>query len=127
MELQTGNFGDCRRSAEVYACSPELYAMKEELERHLCRRTDSSFNLTNRIMLFDLQTSTSKAANVSLPKPSSDVSKEKRSDCKLLVLALAINTEGFIRYSSILEGNTTDPQSLPDMVERIIARNPGIP
>ena len=40
-------------------------------------------------------------------------SKEKRSDCKLLVLALAINTEGFIRYSSILEGNTTDPQFVP--------------
>lgn len=44
-------------------------------------------------------------------------SKEKRSDCKLLVLALCINTEGFIRYSSILAGNTADPDSLPSMVE----------
>ena len=40
------------------------------------------------------------------------------------MLALAINTEGFIRYSSILEENTADPQLLPDMVERIISRNP---
>ena len=30
-------------------------------------------------------------------------SKERRKDCKLLVLALTINTDGFIRYSSILE------------------------
>ena len=52
MELQTGNFGDCPTQREVYAGAPELYAMKEELERHLCRRTDSLFNLTNRIMLF---------------------------------------------------------------------------
>ena len=44
-------------------------------------------------------------------------SKEKRSDCKLLVLALAINTDGFIRYSAVLEGNTADPKSLPDMVD----------
>ena len=51
-------------------------------------------------------------------------SKEKRSDCKLLVLSLAINTDGFIRYSSVLEGNTADPKSLPDMVDKLIAENP---
>ena len=51
-------------------------------------------------------------------------SKEKRSVCKLLVLALAINTDGFIRYSSVLEGNTADPKSLPDMADKLIAENP---
>ena len=45
-------------------------------------------------------------------------SKEKRSDCKLLVLALCVNTAGFPRYSEILEGNTSDPKSLPEMVKR---------
>ena len=28
--------------------------MKDRLEDHLCRRTDSLFNVTNRIALFDL-------------------------------------------------------------------------
>lgn len=124
MELQTGNFGDCPTQREVYAAAPELYAMKEELERHLCRRTDSLFNLTNRIMLFDLTNFYFEGSKRQSAKAKFRCSKEKRSDCKLLVLALAINTEGFIRYSSIFEGNTADPQSLPDMVERIIARNP---
>ena len=123
MELQTGNFGDCPTQREVYAAAPELYAMKEELERHLCRRTDSLFNLTNRIMFFDLTNFYFEGSKRQSAKAKFRRSKEKRSDCKLLLLALAINTEGFIRYSSILEGNTTDPQSLPDMVERIIARN----
>lgn len=49
------------------------------------------------------------------------------SDCRLLVLALAINTEGFIRYSSILAGNTADPDSLPAMVDGIISKNPVSP
>lgn len=124
MELLTGNFGDCPTQREVYAAAPELYAMKEELERHLCRRTDSLFNLTNRIMLFDLTNFYFEGSKRQSAKAKFGRSKEKRSDCKLLVLALAINTEGFIRYSSILEGNTADPQSLSDMVERIIARNP---
>ena len=44
--------------------------------------------------------------------------------CWLVDLALCINTEGFIRYSSILEGNTADPKSLPDMVDKLIAENP---
>ena len=124
MELLTGNFEDCPTQREVYAAAPELYALKEDLERHLCRRTDSLFNLTNRIMLFDLTNFYFEGSKRQSAKAKFGRSKEKRSDCKLLVLALAINTEGFIRYSSILEGNTSDPQSLPDMVERIIARNP---
>ena len=52
------------------------------------------------------------------------LSKEKRSDCLLLVLALAINIDCFIRYNAILTGNTANPDSLPDMVKNIIARNP---
>lgn len=124
MELLTGNFEDCPTQREVYAAAPELYALKDDLERHLCRRTDSLFNLTNRIMLFDLTNFYFEGSKRQSAKAKFGRSKEKRSDCKLLVLALAINTEGFIRYSSILEGNTADPQSLPDMVERIITRNP---
>lgn len=115
MELLTGNFGDFPTQREIYAAAPELYAMKEELERHLCRRTDSLFNLTNRIMLFDLTNFYFEGSKRQSAKAKFGRSKEKRSDCKLLVLALAINTEGFIRYSSILEGNTADPQSFPDM------------
>jgi transposase len=46
-------------------------------------------------------------------------SKEKRSDAKLVVLAMVINAEGFIKYSSLLEGNTSDPSTLPDMIEQL--------
>ena len=35
------------------------------------------------------------------------------------VLALCVNTAGFPRYSEILEGNTSDPKSLPEMVKRL--------
>jgi transposase len=39
-------------------------------------------------------------------------SKEKRSDARLIVLALVVNPEGFIKYSSILEGNVSDSATL---------------
>ena len=50
--------------------------------------------------------------------------KEKRTDCGVLVLALAVNADRFIRDGDILEGKTADPKSLPDMVDKLIAQNP---
>ena len=95
-----------------------------EYEKYLCQTTDDLFKPTNRIMLFDLTNFYFEGRKDGSRKARFGRSKEKRSDCKLLVLALCINTEGFIRYSAVLEGNTTDPKSLPDMVDRLIATNP---
>ena len=124
MELLTGHFGDMPAQREVYAAAPSLHALKDKLERHLCARTDSLFNITNRVILYDLTNFYFEGSKRTSTKAKFGRSKEKRSDCRLLVLALAINTEGFIRYSSILAGNTADPESLPGMVDGIIARNP---
>ncbi len=38
------------------------------------------------------------------------------------MLALCVNQEGFIRYSSVLAGNTADPDALPDMVDTLKAK-----
>jgi transposase len=46
-------------------------------------------------------------------------SKEKRSDCKIVVLAMVVNVEGFIKYSTILSGNIQDPQTLKNTVENL--------
>ena len=43
-------------------------------------------------------------------------SKKKRSDAKLVVLALVVNPEGFIKYSAKLEGNISDPATLDAMI-----------
>jgi len=92
------------------------------LRNYLCQRTDTLFNLTNRIILFDLTNFYFEGRKAASSKAKRGRSKEKRSDCKLLVLALCVNAEGFIRYSSILAGNTADPDSLPDMVDKLSAK-----
>lgn len=84
-----------------YNVAPELYAIKSELEQQLCRVTDNLFSQENRILLFDLINFYFEGIKRSSQKAKFGRSKEKRSDCKLLVLALCINTDGFIRYSSI--------------------------
>jgi len=46
-------------------------------------------------------------------------SKEKRSDCPLVVLALVVNVEGFIKYSSIFQGNFSDSKSLCQVIDHL--------
>ncbi len=106
----------------VYNVAPSLFELKDQLESHLCRKTDDLFNITNRIAIFDLTNFYFEGRKDGSPKAQFGRSKEKRTDCKLLVLALCINKEGFIRYSSILAGNTADPNSLPDMVDTLHAK-----
>ena len=106
----------------TYEVAPALYELKDRLEDHLCRRTDSLFNVTNRIALFDLTNFYFEGRKDASKKAQYGRSKEKRSACKQLVLALCINAAGFIRYSCILAGNTSDPDSLPAMVVTLATR-----
>lgn len=121
-ELISGNQDWRPGYQSIYNVAPSLYKLKEKLENHLCRKTDDLFNATNRIAIFDLTNFYWEGRKDGSQKAQFGRSKEKRSDCKLLVLALCINQEGFIRYSSILAGNTADPNSLPDMIDTLYAK-----
>ena len=121
-ELVSGNNDWIPSLRDLYKVAPSLFELKNELEDHLCRRTDDLFNITNKLVLFDLTNFYFEGRKEACEKAKFGRSKEKRSDCKLLVLALCINTEGFIRYSSILAGNTADPDSLPDMIDTLAAK-----
>lgn len=121
-ELVSGNDTWQPGFRDVYKVAPSLYELKDELEDHLCRRTDSLFNVSNRLVLFDLTNFYFEGRKDGSAKAKFGRSKEKRSDCKLLVLALCINAEGFIRYSSILAGNTADPDSLPNMIDTLSSK-----
>ena len=118
-ELVSGNQEWRPGFQSVYKVAPSLYELKDKLESHLCRKTDNLFNITNRIAIFDLTNFYFEGRKDNSRKAQFGRSKEKPTDCKLLVLALCINREGFIRYSSILAGNTADPNSLPDMVDTL--------
>ena len=123
-ELYTGSQDWTPGINALYKVTDKLYELKEKIECHLCNVTDNLFNIDNKLMLFDLTNFYFEGSKRESKKAQFGRSKEKRSDCKLLVLALCINKEGFIRYSSILEGNTADPKSLPDMIDTLADRNP---
>ena len=103
----------------LYKSALDLYKAKDALEKHLSNRTNELFDLEDKIILYDLTNTyfEGEKRNSSLAKHGR--SKEKRSDSKLVVLALVVNVEGFIKYSSILEGNIADCKTLSAMIEKL--------
>ena len=104
---------------KLYKNALELYKIKDKLEQHLSSRTNELFDLEDKIILYDLTNTYFEGRKVNSKLAQFGRSKEKRSDAKIIVLALVINQEGFLKYSNVFEGNTSDSKTLPAMVEKL--------
>lgn len=104
---------------KLYQSALHLYEVKDALEKHLSNRTNDLFDLQDKIILYDLTNTYFEGEKRNSHLAQFGRSKEKRSDAKLVVLALVVNIEGFIKYSSILEGNITDSKTLSAMIEKL--------
>lgn len=104
---------------KLYRISNKLYEVKDALENHLSVRTNELFDIEDKIVLFDLTNTYFEGRKEHSRLAQFGRSKEKRSDAKLVVLAMVINVEGFIKYSSILEGNMADSNTLEGMINNL--------
>ena len=96
-----------------------LYKEKDHLEIYLSKKTCELFDLEDQIILYDLTNTCFEGSKRSSELARFGRSKEKRSDCPLVVLALVVNVEGFIKYSSILQGNVADSKTLVEMIDNL--------
>ena len=99
----------------LYRIADRLLAHKPALESFLYTRERDLFDLDEVITLYDLTNTyfegTAKGnANAALGK-----SKEKRTDCPLVTLALVLDASGFPKRSAVLAGNAVEAQSLAEM------------
>ena len=103
----------------LYGISHGLYAEKESLEQYLSHRTNELFDLQDKIILYDLTNTYFEGEKRHSRIARFGRSKEKRSDARLVVMAVVVNPEGFIKYSTIYEGNKADCKTLADMIEKL--------
>ncbi len=107
---------------KLYDISKSLYKVKEDLEKHLSKRTNELFDLNDKIILYDLTNTYFEGSMRSSKIAKFGKSKEKRNDARLVVLAVVINTEGFLKYSQIFEGNISDSKTLEKIITELSAR-----
>lgn len=107
---------------KLYKSALDLFNIKDSLEQHLSKRTNELFDLEDKIILYDLTNTYFEGIKINSKLAKFGRSKEKRNDAKLIVLALVVNIEGFIKYSNVFEGNKSDAQSLPEIIDQIRVR-----
>ena len=118
----TGYSEDKITKDRLYGISHKLYSVKDELEKHLSIRTNELFDLDDKIILYDL-TNTYFEGRMSGSKLAHfGRSKEKRNDAKLVVLGVVVNTEGFLKYFNIYQGNTADSTTLGQIIKEMSLR-----
>lgn len=119
----TGFNLDKMNKDRLYKSALKLNSIKNELDQHLSIRTNELFDIQDKIVLYDLTNTyfEGEKRNSSLAKFGR--SKEKRSDCRLVVLALVVNIYGFIKHSSIHEGNFSDSKGLDKVIQSLDKAN----
>ncbi len=104
----------------LYRCLDKLVEHKVDLFRFLKERWKDLFNPRFEVLLYDL-TST----YFECDPPEQDglrrygYSRDKRSDCVQVVIALIVTPEGFPLGYEVMNGNTADCTTLASMLEKI--------
>jgi transposase len=107
---------------KLYRISHRLYEVKEELEQHLSKRTNELFDLQDKMIIYDLTNTYYEGKMQGSKLAKYGRSKEKRSDAKIVVLAVVVNAEGFLKYSQVFEGNMSDSGSLKKIIKQLSER-----
>lgn len=110
----------------LYRAGDQLFDCKDALEVHLANRERDLFDLPERICLFDLTNTYFEGQASANAKAARGHSKEKRSDCKLLTLALVVDEQGFAKYSRLYPGNQVECRTLAQIIESLVTMRPNL-
>jgi len=103
----------------VYKVSDMLLKNKKTIEEHLRSKEAGLFDLTERIILYDLTNTFFEGSGKYNDKAHFGKSKEKRSDCPLVTLGLVIDADGFPKRTEMFSGNVSEPGTLEKMISSL--------
>lgn len=117
---------DCRlaESHRLYDCHDLLLKHKAALFTHLTERWKDLFNAKFEVLLYDLTSTYFESAPPfgQGDKRQFGYSRDKRSDCVQVVIALVVTPEGFPLAYEVLAGNTSDKTTLAAFLKKIEAQ-----
>jgi transposase len=107
----------------LYQAGDRLLSAQTALESTMYARVTSLFSLTGTIALYDLTNTYFEGIGSDNLLAKRGFSKEKRSDCPLLTLALVLDGDGFVRKSETFAGNVGEAKTLALMLKSLGAPN----
>jgi transposase len=105
----------------LYRCLDLLLEHKTALFNHLTTRWQDLFGAKFDVLLYDLTSTYFESAPPEDPedKRRFGYSRDNRSDCVQVVIALIVTPEGFPLAYEVLPGNTADKTTLRDFLQKI--------
>jgi len=106
-----------------------LYRTMDALEPHrmaiesaLVQRETALYNLDRTVFFYDLTSTYFEGLAKKKPKAKRGYSRDKRPDCKQVVVALVVNRDGFPMMHEVFDGNVQDRATLAQMLDLIDQR-----
>jgi len=107
----------------LYRGLDHLLAHKSALEAHLSRRCGELFALCNEVLLYDVTSTYFEGLAQANPQAQRGYSRDHRSDCKQVLIALVVTFDGFPLGYEVFAGNTHDSRTLQTIVTTMEARH----
>jgi len=104
-----------------YRVSDILVKKRELIEKAIFAKVVDLFSLPTSVTLFDLTNTYFEGEVAGNAKAKRGRSKEKRSDCKLVTLAMVLDGSGFVKKSRMFEGNVSESKTLEEMLSDMSA------
>jgi len=106
----------------LYRVLDKLYPHRATIEAALVQRERSLFNLDTTVYLYDITSTYFEGQCPRNDKAKLGHSRDKRPDCKQVVVGLVVNRDGFPITHEVFAGNTRDHTTLATMLDRLAER-----
>ena len=103
----------------LYRCLDRVLEHKQELFVHLQQRWKDLFDAEFDLLLYDLTSTYVEGEAEQNPKARYGYSRDKRPDCKQVVIALIVTPAGLPLAYEVMAGNTSEKTTLRDFLDRI--------
>lgn len=110
------DFSDLREDS-LYRNLDSLHPNRERIERELAEQEKTLFNLDETVYLYDLTSTYFEGQAEANPQAKRGYSRDKRSDCKQVIVGLVLDRDGFPKAHEIFDGNRQDRSTVEEMIE----------
>lgn len=126
-DIVEADFSQLNENA-LYRNLDRLHPNREQIERELAEREKSLFNLDDTVYLYDLTSTYFEGLAERNPQAKRGYSRDKRPDCKQVVVGLVLDRDGFPKAHEVFDGNVQDRATVDEMLtvlERRTGKKPG--
>lgn len=101
----------------LYRNLDRLYPNRELVERELAEQEKTLFNLDDTVYLYDLTSTYFEGQALSNKQAKRGYSRDKRPDCKQVVVGLVLDRDGFPKAHEVFDGDVQDRNTVDKMLD----------